>query len=82
MHYVYLLKSQLDTNRRYIGVTCDLARRLSQHNSGSCTSTRRYKPWVQDTYLAFSTRARALGFERYLKSGSGAAFANKRLWSN
>jgi putative endonuclease len=31
------------------------------------------------TYLAFSTKAQALAFERYLKSVSGHAFARKRL---
>jgi putative endonuclease len=32
------------------------------------------------TYLAFSDKAKALSFEKYLKSHSGKAFANKRLW--
>jgi len=32
------------------------------------------------TYVAFSTRIKASEFERYLKSGSGHTFANKRLW--
>jgi len=32
------------------------------------------------TYLAFSEKSKALAFEQYLKSGSGHAFANKRLW--
>ncbi|TIU85985.1 MAG: GIY-YIG nuclease family protein, partial [Mesorhizobium sp.] len=27
-----------------------------------------------------SSRAKATSFERYLKSGSGHAFASKRLW--
>ena len=30
--------------------------------------------------LAFRDRSKALAFERYLKSPSGRAFANKRLW--
>jgi predicted GIY-YIG superfamily endonuclease len=81
MHYVYLLKSQLDCRKRYIGVTSDLGRRLAQHNSGRCVSTRLHTPWTLESYLAFSSRERAFSFERYLKSGSGAAFANKRLWS-
>jgi len=32
------------------------------------------------TYIAFSNRMKAEAFERYLKSGSGHAFAKKRLW--
>jgi len=31
------------------------------------------------TYLAFSDESKALAFERYLKTASGRAFANKRL---
>jgi len=32
------------------------------------------------TYIAFSGREQAEAFEHYLKSGSGHAFARKRLW--
>jgi len=31
------------------------------------------------TYIAFSDEQKAIEFERYLKSASGRAFANKRL---
>ena len=31
-------------------------------------------------YLCFQDDQRAVDFERYLKTGSGQAFANKRLW--
>jgi hypothetical protein len=33
-----------------------------------------------DYYVAFTDPAKAEAFERYLKSGSGHAFARKRLW--
>jgi hypothetical protein len=36
-------------------------------------------PWRLKTYLAFSDEKRALEFGKYLKSGSGRAFAKKRL---
>jgi len=32
------------------------------------------------TYVAFSDESKAIDFEKYLKSGSGRAFAEKRLW--
>ena len=32
------------------------------------------------SYIAFTDRAKAGAFERYLKSGSGHAFARKHLW--
>ena len=31
------------------------------------------------TYVAFSDETQAFAFEKYLKSGSGRAFAKKRL---
>jgi putative endonuclease len=36
-------------------------------------------PWRLVSYLAFSERATAIAFERYLKTASGRAFADKRL---
>ena len=51
------------------------ALRSSTERSGA-----KFKPWKLITYLAFSNRSKALSFEKYLKSHSGKAFANKRLW--
>jgi predicted GIY-YIG superfamily endonuclease len=65
---------------RYIGVTADLKRRLIEHNSGKSIHTSKFAPWRIVTYVAFSDRAKAASFERYVKSGSGHAFASKRLW--
>jgi hypothetical protein len=31
-------------------------------------------------YLAFDSEEKALAFEKYIKIGSGAAFAKKRFW--
>jgi predicted GIY-YIG superfamily endonuclease len=42
--------------------------------------TAKYKPWKLITYMAFADERKAREFEHYLKSGSGKAFANKRLW--
>jgi putative endonuclease len=81
MQYVYLLRSETDPSQRYIGMTDDLKVRLKDHNAGKSPHTSKYRPWTLVTYLAFSDHAKALDFERYLKSGSGWAFANKRLWS-
>ena len=49
-------------------------------NAGKSPHTAKFKPWRLVTYIAFSDRANAESFERYLKSGSGHAFARKRLW--
>ncbi len=80
MHYVYLIKSVASPPQRYIGSTADLRKRLTDHNSGKSTHTAKFKPWELVTYVAFSNQAKAKSFERYLKSGSGHAFANRRLW--
>ncbi|QFI65570.1 hypothetical protein EKH55_0696 [Sinorhizobium alkalisoli] len=61
-------------------MTADLRRRLQEHNAGKSSHTAKLRPWRLETYIAFSDRTRAEAFERYLKSGSGHAFASKRLW--
>ncbi|MBN8936354.1 MAG: GIY-YIG nuclease family protein [Rhizobiales bacterium] len=80
MFYVYLIGSLSSNEQRYVGMTTDLKRRLQEHNDGKSYHTSKFKPWRLVTYVAFSDRAKAGSFERYLKSGSGHAFANKRLW--
>ena len=81
MYYVYLIESDHIPGRRYVGSTSDLRHRLHDHNAGKSPYTAKYKPWRLVTYIAFSSRKKAEEFERYLKSGSGHAFANKRVWS-
>ncbi len=80
MHYVYLLQSEAVVGQRYIGATFDLKQRLAEHNAGKSPHTSKYNPWKLVTYIAFSDERKAETFERYLKSGSGHAFAKKRLW--
>jgi predicted GIY-YIG superfamily endonuclease len=80
MFYVYLLQSSNHAGRRYVGVTEDLRRRLVDHNAGASPHTAKFRPWRLVTYIAFSSRWQAQAFERYIKSGSGHAFARKRLW--
>jgi len=80
VHYVYLLESLADRDRRYVGVTTDLKQRIRDHNAGKSTHTAKYKPWRLVAYVAFSDKSKAVAFERYIKSGSGHAFARRRLW--
>ena len=80
VHYVYLLESIGAPGKRYVGVTSDLRRRLAEHNDRLAPRTAKFRPWRLATYVAFSDRDRAGAFETYLKSGSGHAFARKRLW--
>jgi putative endonuclease len=80
MIYVYLLQSDTAADQHYVGLTTDLKRRLVDHNAGKSSHTSKFTPWRLVTYVAFSDQAKATAFERYLKSGSGHAFARKRLW--
>jgi putative endonuclease len=80
MKYVYLIRSQSAPDQRYVGVTSNLEDRLQAHNAGTSLHTSKFVPWKLVTYIGFSDERRAIDFERYLKSGSGHAFANKRLW--
>ena len=66
--------------QRYVGVTSDVEERLRAHNAGHSPHTSKYLPWEWVTYICFQDDHRATEFERYLKSGSGHAFAKKRLW--
>jgi len=79
MYYVYILQSINCLGRRYVGKTTNLKQRLSDHNSGKNAHTRKYKPWDMVLYIAFKDEAKAIGFEKYLKTCSGRAFVRKRL---
>ena len=79
MNYVYILQSIDFPDRTYVGLADDLRKRLAAHNAGQSSHTSKFKPWRLITYVAFSDKAKAVAFERYLKSGSGQAFAKKRL---
>ena len=80
MHYVYLIESLSAQSERYVGITADLKQRLQEHNAGKSSHTSKFRPWKLIVYIAFADRAKADAFERYLKSGSGHAFASKHLW--
>ena len=79
MIYVYLLHSP-STDQRYVGITNDLKRRMVDHNAGKSRHTSKSTPWRLVTYVAFDDQPKAEAFERYLKSGSGHAFARRHLW--
>jgi putative endonuclease len=79
MFFVYILESIEQPERHYIGITEDLKARFRKHNAGAVPHTSKFRPWRLKTYIGLSDRERAFALERYLKSGSGRAFAKKRL---
>jgi predicted GIY-YIG superfamily endonuclease len=75
--YVYFLK--LSNGDFYVGSTDDLRRRFGAHSRGEVQSTKAYLPVVLKTYVAVTDKVHARQLEVYFKSGSGKAFAKKRL---
>ncbi len=80
MFYVYLLKSIHFPDKTYIGFTEDLKTRMRAHNAGESKHTAKFAPWQLVSYHVFADKRKAQEFEYYLKTGSGKAFASKRLW--
>jgi putative endonuclease len=52
---------------------------LAAHNAGQNRSTARWTPWIVDVSIEFRTEEMAIRFEKYLKSGSGHAFASRHF---
>ena len=77
MWYVYFLK--LENGDIYVGSTNDLRRRFASHQNREVPSTRLYLPVALRSYVAVSGDANARRLERYFKSGSGKAFAQRRF---
>jgi putative endonuclease len=82
VYYVYILQSKSAPNQRYIGLTRDLKKRLLDHEDGRSPHTAKFATWLMVAYLTFVAEDIAVAFERYLKSGSGRAFAKRHLWPN
>ncbi len=77
-YYVYFLKS-LKNNFRYVGYTKRLNPRFEEHNEGLNKSTKHYAPFELEAYVAVKTEKIAKDLEKYFKTGSGIAFARKRI---
>jgi predicted GIY-YIG superfamily endonuclease len=80
MHYVYLIIRIKNEDQRYVGITDDLKKRLADHNAGRSVHTAANRPWKLVVYVAFEDMEKARAFERYLKVGSGHAFARRHFW--
>ncbi len=74
---VYIIKCS--NNSHYVGCTSDIEKRLLSHNKQQVTSTKYRTPVTLITSIQFNDKYKAYQFEKYLKSGSGRAFMNKRF---
>ena len=76
---VYILRSDSDPSRHYVGITSDVSERLDWHNHGPSGYTVSYRPWSVVVTLRFPNEQVAARFEKYLKSGSGRALAARHF---
>lgn len=77
MWYVYLLRCA--DGSTYTGCTSNIEARMERHRRGEVNYTSTRLPVELSGYTAFTDKYKAYDFERYLKTGSGRAFAKKRL---
>ena len=77
--FVYILRSDADSDRHYVGMTSDVERRLHWHNTGPSGVTVHHRPWSLVVALELTDATTAARFERYLKTGSDRAFAKRHF---
>jgi putative endonuclease len=77
--FVYILRSDIHPERHYVGLTSDVVRRLHWHNTAPSGVTQDHRPWSLLVSLEFAEPRAAARFEKYLKSGSGRAFAKRHF---
>jgi putative endonuclease len=77
--FVYVLRSIPAPERYYVGLTANVESRLATHNSGGSQHTALIRPWELVASIEFGNENSAIAFERYLKTGSGRAFAKRHF---
>ena len=74
---VYIL--ECNNGQYYTGFSRNLSQRLIAHWRGEVSFTQHKLPIKLIHAVFFENAIKAYDYERYLKSGSGIAFRNKRL---
>jgi putative endonuclease len=64
---VYIIGSDVDPDRHYLGITSEVERRLRWHDSGPSGVTLHNRPWSLVVTLEFAHAKLAGRFERYLR---------------
>ena len=78
MYYTYVLQSEKD-GKFYVGFTQDLRNRIALHDSRKARATVGRRPLSLVYYEACLNRTDAMEREKYLKTGYGRRFLNRRL---
>ena len=76
---VYIIRSDSDPSRHYVGITRNVHDRLEWHNHGPSGRTVSHRPWSLVVSMEFRNQQEAVRFEKYLKSGSGRAFTQRHF---
>ena len=75
---VYVLYSAR-FKKHYTGFSSDIAERITSHNEYGKDWTARYRPWKLIHTKEFETKAEAMAYEKWLKSGVGRDFIKSLL---
>ncbi|TSA28231.1 MAG: GIY-YIG nuclease family protein [Ignavibacteriales bacterium] len=70
MFTVYVLLSEKD-NKRYIGFTDDIERRLTEHNLGKVKSTKKRQPLRLIYTEEYENKSEAMKREKEIKASKG-----------
>ena len=76
----YILVSESNPGKIYIGYTSDLINRIASHNHFATKGhTLRFRPWKVQCLWFFNTKDEALKQEKFLKSGVGRRYIREKL---
>ena len=77
MYYVYILRCS--DQSLYVGYPSNYLKRMERHNNGEVKYTSDKRPLSVQTVIGVQDKYTALKLEKYLKSGSGRAFAKRHF---
>jgi putative endonuclease len=76
----YILVSESNPGKIYIGYTSDLINRIASHNHFATKGhTLRFRPWRVEQLWFYTTKSEALSQEKFLKSGVGRKLIREEL---
>lgn len=77
--FVYIIQSVGKPDRHYVGLTCDVALRLREHNQGHSPHTAKHRPWRLVAYAGFVDAALAQRVVKDLKTLSARGLVRRYL---
>lgn len=79
MFFVYILK--LSNQKYYTGQTNNLNRRIKQHSTGKCISTKNHLPFKVVFTVKKHSRKEAVKLERFIKNKGAHRFLLAQLFA-